>query len=128
MKELEETALNNASFYGRIFAKAGGITQGIQVVAKEHFNIANLKPVTMSGITECKVNLLKLKMGKSLENFFEGMACDGGCLNGALCIHHGPKNVLEIDKFGKQAKEQNIVNSINLYKLNNQKNKEEENE
>ena len=82
----------------------------------------------MSGITECKVNLLKLKMGKSLENFFEGMACDGGCLNGALCIHHGPKNVLEIDKFGKQAKEQNIDNSINLYKLNNQKNKEEENE
>lgn len=67
-------------------------------------------------------------MGKSLENFFEGMACDGGCLNGALCIHHGPKNMLEIDKFGKQAKEQNIVNSINLYKLNNQKNKEEENE
>ena len=128
MKELEETVLNNASFYGRIFAKVGGITQGIQVVAKEHFNIDNLKPVTMSGITECKVNLLKLKMGKSLENFFEGMACDGGCLNGALCIHHGPKNVLEIDKFGKQAKEQNIDNSINLYKLNNQKNKEEENE
>lgn len=128
MKKLEETVLNNASFYGRIFAKAGGITQGIQVVAKEHFNIDNLKPVTMNGITECKVNLLKLKMGKSLENFFEGMACDGGCLNGALCIHHGPKNVLEIDKFGKQAKEQNIVNSINLYKLNNQKNKEEENE
>lgn len=83
---------------------------------------------TFLNLQNIKVNLLKLKVGKSLENFFEGMACDGGCLNGALCIHHGPKNVLEIDKFGKQAKEQNIVNSINLYKLNNQKNKEEENE
>ena len=83
---------------------------------------------TFLNLQNIKVNLLKLKVGKSLENFFEGMACDGGCLNGALYIHHGPKNVLEIDKFGKQAKEQNIVNSINLYKLNNQKNKEEENE
>ena len=125
MEKLEETVLNNASFYGRIFAKSGGISQGIESVAKEYFDIDDIKPVAMNGITECKVNLLKLKMGKSLNNFFEGMACDSGCLNGALCIHHGPKNVVEIDKFGKQAKEQDIQNSIKLYNLNNKKNKEE---
>ena len=60
-------------------------------------------------------------MGKSLENFFEGMACNGGCLNGALCIHHGPKNVVEVDKFGLKAKEQDIKNSIDLYNLNKYK-------
>ena len=126
MEELEETVLNNASFYGRIFAKSGGIKEGIEAVAKEQFEIEDLKPVAMNGITDCKVNLLKLKMGKSLDNFFEGMACDGGCLNGALCIHHGPKNVVEIDKFGKQAKEQDIKNSINLYKLNSKKEDKDE--
>ena len=78
----------------------------------------------MNGINECKINLLKLKLGKAEENFFEGMACDGGCLNGALCIHHGPKNVAEIDKFGKKAKEQDIKNSIKLYELSNDKKKE----
>ena len=119
MESLEETVLNNASFYGRIFAKSGGIKQGIEKVAKDYFDIDDLKPVAMNGINECKVNLLKLKMGKATENFFEGMACDGGCLNGALCIHHGPKNAIEIDKFGEQAKEQDIKNSINLYNLNN---------
>ena len=126
MEELEETVLNNASFYGRIFAKSGGIKEGIEAVAKEQFEIEDLKPVAMNGITDCKVNLLKLKMGKSLDNFFEGMACDGGCLNCALCIHHGPKNVVEIDKFGKQAKEQDIKNSINLYKLNSKKEDKDE--
>ena len=72
------------------------------------------------------VLILKLKANKAVENFFEGMACDGGCLNGALCIHHGPKNVVEIDKFGKQAKEQDIKNSINLYKLNSKKEDKDE--
>ena len=117
MESLDETVLNNASFYGRIFAKSGGIKQGIEKVAKD-LGVEDLKPVAMNGIDECKVNLLKLKMGKSLENFFEGLACNGGCLNGALCIHHGPKNVVEVDKFGLKAKEQDIKNSIDLYNLN----------
>ena len=69
MESLDETVLNNASFYGRIFAKSGGIKQGIEKVAKD-LGVEDLKPVAMNGIDECKVNLLKLKMGKSLENFF----------------------------------------------------------
>ena len=117
METLEDTVLNNASFYGRIFAKSGGITEGIKKAAKEYYDFDDVRPVVMSGIDQCRMNLLKLKMGKAAENFFEGMACDGGCLNGALCIHHGPKNVKEVDNFGKQAKEQDIKNSVNLYNL-----------
>ena len=123
IENLEETVLDNASYYGRIFAKSGGITQGIVEVAKEHFGIDNIKPVAMNGIDECKVNLFKLKLGRSAENFFEGMACDGGCLNGALCIHHGPKNAKEVEKFGSQAKEKDVENSVNIYNLNNKNNK-----
>ena len=127
MQALDETVLNNASFYGRIFAKSGGIKQGIEKISKD-LGIKDLRTVAMNGIDECKVNLLKLKMGKSLENFFEGMACNGGCLNGALCIHHGPKNVVEVDKFGLKAKEQDIKNSIDLYNLNKKNIKEDKNE
>ena len=116
LEEMEETPLDNASFYGRIFAKSGGIKEGITRVAGD-MGVTDLNPIAMNGIDECKVNLLKLKMGKALNNFFEGMACDGGCLNGALCIHHGPKNVVAIDKFGKEAKEQDISNSVRLYEM-----------
>ena len=113
---LEETSLDNASFYGRIFAKSGGITQGIADVAKE-MGVEGVKPIAMNGIDECRAALTKLKFNKATENFFEGMACDGGCLNGALCLNHGPKNVLDVDKYGASAKEKTIDNSVKLYKL-----------
>ncbi len=113
---LEETALDNASFYGRLFAKAGGIAQGLPDIAKQ-YGVEGIKPVNMSGLSECKVELLKLKLKKAGANFFEGMACDGGCINGALCLTHGKKNELDVDKYGKDAKEQKIDNSVELYNL-----------
>lgn len=114
--KMEDTELDNASFYGRIFAKSGGITQGITDVAKS-MGVEGIKPCTMSGIDECRAALLRLKIGKATENFFEGMACDGGCLNGPLCITHGPKNITEVDRFGNEAKERTIDNSVKLYKM-----------
>ena len=119
LSSLEDTEINDASYYGRIFAKSGGIKEGIEKIAIDYADVQDIKPVAMNGIDECKVNLLKLKMGKSLDNFFEGMACNGGCLNGALCLHHEPKNEAEVVKIGKQSKEQNIDNSINRYESNN---------
>ena len=113
---LEETSLDNASFYGRIFAKSGGITQGVAAVAQE-MGVEGIKPLAMNGIDECRAALMKLKFNKATENFFEGMACDGGCLNGPLALTHGPKNVVDVDKYGASAKEKTIDNSVKLYKL-----------
>ncbi len=113
---LGDTHLDNASFYGRIFAKSGGVTTGIKDAAAAK-GVEGLVPIAMNGIDECKINLLKLKAGKALENFFEGMACDGGCLNGPLCLSHGPKNVQDVDKYGNSAKEKTIDNSVKLYEM-----------
>ena len=114
ISSLEDTPLNNASYYGRIFAKSGGISKGIQELAKEN-NIKDIKPIAMNGIDECKINLLKLKLGKNENNFFEGMICEGGCINGALCLQHSNKNAIDVENYGKQAKEQTIDNSIKLF-------------
>ncbi|MCQ2295024.1 MAG: 4Fe-4S dicluster domain-containing protein [Bacteroidales bacterium] len=113
---LEDSELDNASYYGRIFAKSGGITQGIQDVAKA-LGVEGLKPCTMNGLDECNKALMLLKMGKATQNFFEGMACDGGCINGPLSITHGPRNVVDVDKYGNEAKEKTIDNSVKLYEL-----------
>lgn len=113
---LEDSELNNASFYGRIFAKSGGITQGIGDVAAS-MGVEGIKPCTMNGLDECNMALLRLKMGKATENFFEGMACDGGCINGPLSITHGPRNIVDVDKYGNEAKEKTIENSVKLYEL-----------
>ena len=105
--------LNNASYYGRIFAKSGGIAKGIADVAKE-MGVEGVKPIAMNGIAECKAALTKLKFNKATENFFEGMACDGGCLNGPVCITHSPRNVVDVDKYGNEAQEKTIFNSVKL--------------
>jgi iron only hydrogenase large subunit-like protein len=112
----EDSVLNNGSFYGRIFAKSGGIVQGLLDLAKRE-GIEGLRPVVMNGLEQCRANLLKLKMGKRDNNFFEGMICEGGCLNGPLCITHGPRNVVDVDKYGNEAHEKSIDNSVRLYKM-----------
>ena len=114
--ECEDTVLDNASFYGRIFAKSGGIVQGLIDVAKD-LNVEGLRPIVMSGIDECRANLMKLKFGKATENFFEGMACEGGCLNGPLCITHSPRNIVDVDKYGNEAKEKTVYNAVKLYEV-----------
>lgn len=122
--KLEDCPVDEASYYGRIFAKSGGITQGVMNVAKS-MGLDNVKPIAMNGIEECRINLLKLKLGRAAENFFEGMACDGGCLNGALILHHEQKNVVEIDKFGNAASHKDISSSVAKYEeslKNEQKN------
>lgn len=112
--KMEDTPLDNASYYGRIFARSGGIAKGVADVANS-MGIVGVVPISMSGIDECKSALTRLKFGKASENFFEGMACDGGCVNGALCITHSSKNVFDIDKYGNEAKEKTIDNSVKLY-------------
>ncbi|MEG1710650.1 MAG: monomeric [FeFe] hydrogenase [Clostridia bacterium] len=115
----EDTVLNNASFYGRIFAKSGGICQGITEQAEKKG--IKVQSIAMNGITECKMALTRLKFGKATEKFFEGMACEGGCINGALCLTHGAKNANDVDRYGNEAKEKDINNSITIFKLNNPK-------
>lgn len=114
--QCEDTELDNASFYGRIFAKSGGIAQGVVDVAKD-LGVEGVIPVAMNGIEECRKNLLMLRAKKATANFFEGMACEGGCVNGPLCITHSPRNVVDIDKYGSEAKEKTVDNSVKLYNL-----------
>ena len=114
--QCEDTQLDNASFYGRIFAKSGGVAQGVAEVAKQ-LGIEGIKPCAMNGLDECRAKMTLLKLGKAQENFFEGMACEGGCLNGPLCITHSPRNVVDVDKYGSEAKEKTIDGSVRLYQM-----------
>ena len=112
----EDTTLDNASYYGRIFAKSGGLAQGVAYVA-EKLGIEGVKPIAMNGLDQCRTQLTLLRAKKATANFFEGMACDGGCIGGPLCITHSPRNVVDVDKYGNEAKEKNIDGSVRLYQM-----------
>ena len=114
--QCEDTILDNASFYGRIFAKSGGLALGVADVAKS-LGVEGVKPCVMNGIDQCRQHLTLLRAKKETANFFEGMACDGGCVGGPLSITRSPRNVFDVDKYGNSAKEKNIDGSVRLYKM-----------
>lgn len=115
--ELEEDVLNNASYFGRIFARSGGLTDAVAQGLKEHgFTDFEFKPVTCDGIEACRIALLKKSKNVLDANFIEGMACVGGCIGGAGCLTHGEKNRAEVDKYGEQAQEKTISDAVSVLK------------
>lgn len=114
---LTESMLDNASYFGRIFARSGGLSDAVAQGLKEH-KIENftLKPIACDGIEQCKVALLKASKGRADGNFIEGMACVGGCIGGAGCLTHGEKNKAEVDKYGMEAYEKTIGEAISVLK------------
>ncbi len=116
LSTFEEGVLDNASYFGRIFARSGGLTDAAAQALKEQNIDFEIKPVVCNGIEQCHIALLKLSKGMLDGNFIEGMACVGGCINGAGCLTHGEKNKAEIDKYGKEALEKTITDAVSILK------------
>ncbi len=113
---LPEDVLDNASYFGRIFARSGGLTDAVAQGLKEQNIDFNLKPCACDGIEQCKLALLKKSKGVLDANFIEGMACVGGCIGGAGCLTHGEKNKAEVDKYGREAYEKTITAAVSILK------------
>ena len=117
LTELEEGVLDNASYYGRIFARCGGLSDAVAQALKEH-NITEeafkLRSGVCDGLDACRMALLKASKGKSDVNFIEGMACDQGCIGGPACLTHGAKEKAEVDRYGREAMEKNITDAISV--------------
>ena len=114
---LDEDVLDNASYYGRIFARSGGLSDAVvQALKEQGLEDFPLKAVACNGIEECRIALLKKRKGVLDANFIEGMACLGGCIGGAGSLTHGPKNKAGVDKYGKEALEKSISDAISILK------------
>ncbi len=109
---MEGTVLNNASGYGRIFAHCGGLAAAAAEALKEQGIDFELKPLSCNGIEECKLALMKAARGKLDANFVEGMACVGGCVNGAGCMTHNERNRVKVDAHSQQAQLKSITDSL----------------
>ncbi len=117
MENLEETSMNDASYFGRIFGRSGGLTEAVLEVIKEKGLDFEVKAEACDGIEACKAALLKAKFGKLDKNFIEGMACVGGCVGGAASLNHEPKSRMKVDKYGKDSDKENVRQAIDTYKV-----------
>ena len=113
---LSEDVLDNASYFGRIFARSGGLSDAVIQALDEQKIDFTVKPAVCDGIEACKTALLKKSKNVLEANFIEGMACVGGCIGGAGCLTHGEKNKAQVDVYGREAMEKTITDAVSLLK------------
>ena len=114
---MDEGVLDNASYYGRIFARCGGLADAVKEgLTEQGLSDFELKALSCDGIEACRAALMKANRGVLDANFIEGMACVGGCIGGAGCLTHGEKNKSEVDKYGMEAHEKTITDAISVLK------------
>ena len=114
---LPEGVLDNASYFGRIFARCGGLADAVAEGLKEQ-GLSDFPLVACScdGIEACRVALLKKSKNLLDANFIEGMACVGGCIGGAGCLTHEPRSREDVDRYGREAMEKTIADAVSQLK------------
>lgn len=114
---LPESLLDNASYYGRIFARTGGLADAVKQALKEQNSNFIVKPIVCDGIDNCKLGLNKALSENKDFNFIEGMGCINGCIGGPCCLTHEVRDKNEVDKYGLEAKEKSISDAISILNL-----------
>mgnify|MGYP003301521737 CR=1 FL=1 len=78
--------LTDSTALGRGFAAAGGVSAAVLDIIKRNYPDADVRVETADGLKECRTLLALAKAGKMDGCLLEGMACKGGCINGAGTI------------------------------------------
>lgn len=112
--------LDNASYFGRIFARSGGLAAAVTEALEEQGPDApgfELKAEVCNGVQACHAALLKAQKGALDANFIEGMACEGGCIGGPACLSHSSKNAAQVDAYGRSSLENTISEATHVLRL-----------
>jgi iron only hydrogenase large subunit-like protein len=114
---LKGIALDDATAFGRGFAACGGLSNAVVEVLKEigetKFKLCGQQ---CSGMKQCVDAITNLANGKSNYNFIEGMACEGGCVNGAGSLtHNALVSKALIGMHSKTAKEKKVAEVTKKY-------------
>ena len=123
IETLEETPLDEATGYGRSFAHSGGVAAAVAQGLKERKNDEKefkLKSVSCSGLAACRVELLKMSKGIGDVNFIEGMACEGGCVQGPGILIRSPRNQADVAKHAKEAGDREILTTVETTRVKGQ--------
>ncbi|MGI6014031.1 MAG: 4Fe-4S dicluster domain-containing protein [Oscillospiraceae bacterium] len=108
LPSLAISKLDEASGFGRNFAHSGGVSAAVKQALQERGSTFEVKPEICDGIDACRLALTRASKGRARGNFIEGMACTGGCVNGAGCLSHSDRNVDMIIKHGDIASAETI--------------------
>lgn len=113
---LAEEQTDQASPYGRGFARSGGLAgamrEGLKEIGHEDFVF---RPLALNGMAEFKMALLKAQKGIADFNFLEGMACAGGCVGGPASLTHDLRSFSKVDAHAKAAEKKTIMAAVDAW-------------
>ena len=104
-EELADNDREHSSRAGRIYAHTGGVSEAVKSTV-EKLSPGREVPVRAQqadGVPACKAMIEQIKNGKTDANFFEGMACRGGCVGGPKIIIDKDKGKRNVETYGKEA-------------------------
>lgn len=105
LEELGENEKEHSSKAGRIYARTGGVSQAVKATV-EQLNPnrqIEVRAEQADGVPACRAMIDRLKKGESEANFFEGMACNGGCVGGPKVIINKEEGRQKVEQYGEEA-------------------------
>lgn len=79
---IEEDNVEHSAAAGRMYARTQGVSRAVGDCVTSINPDYKVKPAFACGVQECREMLQTILTGKIEGNFFEGMACPGGCVGG----------------------------------------------
>ncbi|MBQ2879620.1 MAG: ferredoxin, partial [Anaerotignum sp.] len=117
LSHLPEQNAGEPSSYGRSFARTGGVLESIRRVAKLEGLNTEINPLRCDGMDECMKAMKLASFGRLSENLIEGMACKGGCTNGAASIFQDMRGIQRINDFSREALTDDPMEGIRGYDM-----------
>lgn len=105
-EEMPEDKREHSSGAGRIYARTSGVSEAVQTTVEQldPDKKIRVKAEQADGVPACKALIEKIRRGESEGNFFEGMACNGGCVGGPKVILPKEAGKEQVNAYGKEAK------------------------
>ena len=105
---LEEDVREHSSRAGRIYARTSGVSEAVRVTVEQLHPDKKVKvrAEQADGVKACKELIEKVRKGETKGNFFEGMACSGGCVGGPKALLDAETGKEYVDRYGDKARYQ----------------------
>ena len=104
-EELPADEREHSSRAGRIYARTSGVSEAVRTTV-EQLNPdkkVKVKAEQADGVIACKELIEKIQKGETAGNFFEGMACSGGCVGGPKAIIGKEEGKELVNRYGDEA-------------------------
>lgn len=102
---MEEDEKEHSSSAGRIYARTGGVSEAVRRTVEQLHPGREImvRAKQADGVAACKKMIEEIRAGDEAANFYEGMACPGGCVGGPKAILSSEAGRDLVNRYGGEA-------------------------